>query len=125
VHVTDSCQPSPPRPRIVRTKTCAQCGKEYEGTPGQRLCKRCSSENVRAQRKAYAQKFDANPDSGMRKYLKRAHRTCLQCEKPFASEGPWNRRCPRCKETDTLKNNRPLCPHRTMLDRSQWDDDDW
>ena len=28
---------------------------------------------------------------------KRAQRLCLQCGEPFDSQGPWNRRCEKCK----------------------------
>ena len=28
-------------------------------------------------------------------------RNCMCCEKPFASEGPWNRLCGPCKRKDT------------------------
>jgi len=33
--------------------------------------------------------------------VKFAPRTCLACNKPFMSEGPWNRICPACGEHNT------------------------
>ena len=38
--------------------------------------------------------------------LKPANRECMMCHKPFLSEGPWNRRCPRCEKRLTS-----LSPH--------------
>ena len=32
------------------------------------------------------------------KHRRPARRVCLACDKPFASEGPWNRICNKCKE---------------------------
>lgn len=46
-----------------------------------------------------------------------AYRVCLQCDKRFLSEGPWNRRCPDCK--DTVKIARAtLCD--TAFAETEW-----
>ncbi|HMR31857.1 MAG TPA: hypothetical protein PKA13_10715 [Geminicoccaceae bacterium] len=39
----------------------------------------------------------------------RTERPCLRCEKPFPSEGPWNRLCGRCKSA--IADMSPLAPY--------------
>lgn len=35
-------------------------------------------------------------------------RRCLMCDKLFASEGPYNRRCPKCNRTLSLGNGKTI-----------------
>ena len=36
---------------------------------------------------------------------------CLSCVKPFLSEGPWNRICPRCSERNVTLPPRAMAAH--------------
>lgn len=38
-------------------------------------------------------------------------RMCLSCVKPFLSEGPWNRICPRCSERNVTLPPRAMAAH--------------
>ncbi|MFP4057678.1 MAG: hypothetical protein ACLF0G_12500 [Candidatus Brocadiia bacterium] len=40
-----------------------------------------------------------------------AMRTCLACDRPFLSEGPWNRICPRCSERNGSTPPRAAAAH--------------
>lgn len=37
--------------------------------------------------------------------LEKQERLCLRCDRLFLSEGKWNRRCDRCKNSDKNINN--------------------
>jgi len=38
-------------------------------------------------------------------------RVCLSCDRPFLSEGPWNRICPRCSERNVVVPPRAAGAH--------------
>jgi hypothetical protein len=40
-----------------------------------------------------------------------APRVCLACNRPFLSEGPWNRICPRCAERNSVVAPRAIGAH--------------
>lgn len=38
-------------------------------------------------------------------------RVCLSCDRPFLSEGPWNRICPQCSERNVAAPPRATAAH--------------
>ncbi len=50
-------------------------------------------------------------------------RTCLSCDKPFLSEGPWNRICPRCEEGNSSTPPRAIPVSRGYSKQSSSIDD--
>ena len=51
-----------------------------------------------------------------------ARRSCLNCDRNFKSEGPWNRICPKCGALP--EDKRPLrAPHRWIRDLEEEDED--
>jgi len=47
-----------------------------------------------------------------------ARRYCLACNKPFLSEGPWNRICPHCSERNVAAPPRASAVHVALSTHS-------
>ena len=74
----------------------SSCGKPVPDGRRKYCCDRCGrivnrdSSTARARRRTAAIEARGGPQV--------AARICLSCDRPFLSEGPWNRICPRCGE---------------------------
>ena len=75
----------------IRTRTCADCGKAFEGAPRQKRCPECQAKARREQNRA-------NKRAGARRPLGSID-LCQRCGKPYTVRSGAQRFCSECGET--------------------------
>ena len=118
------------RPPQIRRETCEHCGRPLEGLQ-RRWCRACLTRRPHVEgrcdlcggeldgiRRAFCSRcspraravgnLERESRDGARPSAagvdQRARRSCLRCGKMFASNGPWNRQCRRCRDLEKRSN---------------------
>jgi len=85
------------------------CGNTVPDGRRKYCCDRCGrvvnrdSATARARRRTMILEAKGGPNV--------APRVCLACNRPFLSEGAWNRICPRCNERNSMVSPRATGAH--------------
>ena len=107
-------------------RTCIVCGKPCTG----RQRKFCSHACYLAEQRDANRGWHARSRLRLTKRsgpgLKPANRICLACDRPFHSEGPWNRKCPECAHREAARVAPPprfhvAVPYRREIDSVRGD----
>ena len=107
-------------------RVCIICGKPCTGDQRLYCGAACRKRVQREQNRGYhvrrRLRVAANPSAA----LQPATRICLTCDRPFHSEGPWNRKCPECAHREAARVAPPprfhvAVPYRREIDSYRGD----